>query len=456
MPYKTTKTLRRTNQLKPTNKSFLEDILILTAFLMGMHAQAVTLGEWEFDLNQTVSYQTNNQSTSKIGAAISKYNGGNIALIIPSKLMDQPVVSIRDSAKFLSPWDRPFTNSINSVVFSTNLIKIGNYAFRGCISLTNVIFPESIKNIGTGAFAGCPLSDLRLPGVQSIGTTAFEDCTSLTNIVFGGDLNSVGDGAFWGCTNLQSVEFGNGVKTISEGIFYNSKKLSQVTFPSTLTNISINAFGWCGITNLTIPEGTNAVSIGDYAFNGCTNLLNINIPKLQSVGIQAFASCSGLGEINLPQIRTIGIAAFNYCPNLTNISFGGELRKMGDDQNESYSTGTVWGWSSNNIKTITLGLGIPEIGHRWFKSLNRLTNINIPTSVSQIGVEAFANTGLANINVPASVTLIKDSAFAGSQLVQFTIGDQLLQVSPGTFAGCAVLTNVVYGKNISSIGESAW
>ena len=40
-----------------------------------------------------------------------------------------------------------------------------------------------------------------------------------------------------------------------------------------------------------------------------------------------------------------------------------------------------------------------------------LTNVEIPTSVTSIGADAFSRTGLTSIEIPASVTNIGKSAF---------------------------------------------
>ena len=62
---------------------------------------------------------------SKAGVTITKYNGADGTVVIPSQIKNVPVMSI------------------------------GAYAFSYCRGLTSVTIPNSVKSIGESAFYGC-------------------------------------------------------------------------------------------------------------------------------------------------------------------------------------------------------------------------------------------------------------------------------------------------------------
>ena len=63
-------------------------------------------------------------------------------------------------------------------------IKIGNYAFENCSSLSSLDIPDSIKEIGDGAFKGCEnLKEITIPAsVKKIGAALFMHCNKLAKV----------------------------------------------------------------------------------------------------------------------------------------------------------------------------------------------------------------------------------------------------------------------------------
>jgi hypothetical protein len=151
-------------------------------------------------------------------------------------------------------------NTIQSVIFGGNTIKVGDNAFSASnggpsvseyTNLTTIYF-GGVTTIGNLAFEGSGgvLTNIDFKVVNSIGFTAFGSCTSLANIDFGG-VNSIGGSAFARCTSLANIDF---------------KEVN---------------------------------SIGFSAFFGCTSLADIDFGEVNSIGNVAFFGCISLATVKL-------------------------------------------------------------------------------------------------------------------------------------------------------------
>ena len=84
--------------------------------------------------------------------------------------------------------------SLTQVIIPSSFIKIGNYTFYGCSSLTQVIFenPSSLSQIGQYAFTNCKsLTQITIPSsVTSIEQNAFSGCSSLRQITLPSRINT--------------------------------------------------------------------------------------------------------------------------------------------------------------------------------------------------------------------------------------------------------------------------
>ena len=176
---------------------------------------------------------------------------------------------------------------------------IGDYAFKGCDSLTSITIPDSVTSIGDWAFEYCSsLTSITIPdSVTSIGGSVFEYCSSLTSITIGNSVTSIGYRAFEYCSSLTSITIGNSVTSIGEGAFCGCDSLTSITIPDSVTSIGDWAFYDCSsLTSITIPE--SVTSIGEEAFRDCSSLTSITIPdSVTSIGYWAFRDCSSLTSV---------------------------------------------------------------------------------------------------------------------------------------------------------------
>lgn len=264
----------------------------------------------------------------------------------------------------------PQISLLSSVTFvdSSQIVRIGDGAFKGCRSLVEFTIPSSVTSIGNNAFANCtrpthadipssmsaieystfyssnirevtvpsnitsigdyafartPLSSITFAensALSVIGNGVFERCTGLTSVVIPNGAASVGRHAFSGCSSLINVDIG--VSSVNEYAFYRCYSLKDVTLRA--SNAVIDKFAFCestGLTNLNMSEGV--VAINDNAFRQCSGLTRIDIPNsVTTIGKNAFRYCSATTEITIGSgITSIDNYAFDYCWNTTSITF---------------------------------------------------------------------------------------------------------------------------------------
>ncbi|GHT48502.1 hypothetical protein FACS1894102_1710 [Spirochaetia bacterium] len=201
------------------------------------------------------------------GAAIVKYKGTGINIIVPDKIEGFPVMAIYPTA-----FEK--NTKISSVILPDTITHIfSNYqhaAFLGCTSLKSVILPKNLTVIDDFMFSDCTaLTSITIPNsVTSIGNRAFGG-TGLTSIIIPNSVTSIGSGAFGSCRGLTSVTISNSVPSIGSQTFYGCKSLTSITIPKNITAIWNSAFENC--TSLTKVEfvGDTQIEFGLDVFTNC-------------------------------------------------------------------------------------------------------------------------------------------------------------------------------------------
>lgn len=162
----------------------------------------------------------------------------------------------------------------------------------------------------------------------------------------------------------------------------------NLVIPDTVSAIGNDGFHGCtGLTGITIPDSVNTINAN--AFDGCTGLTSITIPdSVRYIYGYAFYDCAGLKSIIIPNSVTIlETAAFAGCRQLT---------------------------------SVTLSTGLTSITMRLFYNCDSLTEVVIPSTVKYIETYAFCNCTSLNLNVPSTVTSIGQNAFLNVPNVNYT------------------------------------
>ena len=384
--------------------------------------------------------------------------------------------------------------------------------------------------------------------VLGIGKQAFMGCSSLTELTLPESLKYLDEAAFWSCSSLKSLTLPNGIEEIGKECFYGVSKLSQITLPDALTSIGEGAFSGCGVTNISIPDGVEVIPkesfsssklqsvhigsgckvIAGDAFNGSTSVsisISENNPYfsvqdnvLYNYGkteLISYLPSNTAEEFSVPNsVTKLGLHCFNnkklktitISSNVNDISgnpFSGcislERIEVSNDNNSYasvdgvlftkdltkllfypyfkndltsytipssvteigieafYDSPYTYVNNSRNLTTITFPESIRRIDDRAYYRLDIFTDIILPNIVS-IGKEAFRScTYLTNVSLGASIEEIKDSAFNSCiRLQTVQLGENLKHIGNDAFYNCKVLTSITIPNNVESIGSGAF
>ena len=169
-----------------------------------------------------------------LGSDINKY-------VVLVKTVSSSITScnINDNCKIICNNSFDSCNKFTSITIPNRVTSIGDYAFKGCNSLTSVIWnAENCISAGSWnspIFFGCSkLSNITIgEDVKSIPGAMFSRCSGLTNITIPNSVTSIGYRAFYECSSLTSITIGNSVSFIGEYAFYGCSSLKTVFYKGT-------------------------------------------------------------------------------------------------------------------------------------------------------------------------------------------------------------------------------
>ena len=400
------------------------------------------------------------------------------------------VITIPSSITNIEPF--AFSNITNSfsIVLEEGINIISDYAFSNCL-LTSITFPATLTKIGAGAFAETPLTSLNITSnIKRIGEYAFYGCSNLESVSFEDGLEEIGAYAFSRfrhdnnlitqisipstvkkigmeafsyCANLENVSLSEGLEIIEKEAFLDCSKLKNINIPDSIEFVGDNVFGGCSITSY-FEDGSGNKYLGNdinnyvlfYQANNSLGSISVD-NNCKIIYYNSFYDCSNLQNVTLNEgILQIGSLAFNRCYSLKNISIPSSIEIVGNDIFYDYEIlnqincnededGNFYLGNANNKFVILVGV-----------KDKTLATYEINENCKII-YQAFSNcTNLTNINIPLSVVTIGDSSFSGcSSLNSINITEGILFIGNRAFEGCNNLGNLVIPKSVIEIGDYA-
>lgn len=405
-----------------------------------------------------------------------------------------PVTKITFNGNLASIGDYAFNKSKNLTEVTFKAVKdpigltIGDYAFYRCNKLNVVIFEENgawngddftatescgVASIGEYAFDSASITELKLPNsLTSLGAHAFED-SSVKTI----DLSDVsaalefGDYAFANCRALVTCELTKNVGTMNFNlVFYNCKKYKPqvsadnpnyqrddngVLYNKDMTMVLFFPDSFEGV--YTIPD--TVTTIAGAVFKGKSNMLAIVISSnVTVIGDSAFEDCSNLASVTFAKDGesglTIGARAFLNCTSLTEIELPARTVSIGEQAFTYYGVGD----GSRVLAKVTLNEGLQTIGEGAFQFTDALKGINIPSTVTSIGDNAFYGSGIETLMFATGgtedLTLGTYVFYMCNNIVNVVLPERLVNIPDSTFKFDKALKSVTIPTTVANIDSN--
>ena len=369
--------------------------------------------------------------------------------------------------------------SINKVVFSDAVKRIGINAFADCYGLTELDFTsnnsltlsniswitefQSITKIGfpttlvefPSEFLGSfwSLEEVSFAGNTNITTIPanafYSSRTTIKSIVLPDLVLTIENDAFTNCMNLESITMPDSITSIGDRAFRYCHSLKSVYMPASLESVGEYAFEECGIEDLTL--GYNVSSIGYGAFYGCSYLTTADLSEssITSLTEYAFMGCTSLESIELPDnLISIGDYAFYGCYSLPSL----------DTVTSLVSIGVCSFYNCDSLQSVTLYNGLENIGSQAFMQCDSLESITIPSTVGYISDNSFSESGLKRVTLLGCQT-IGVGAFANCyHLESVSLPNNIVEIGNGAFASCGSLASINLSDKmkLEIIGDSAF
>ena len=219
-------------------------------------------------------------------------------------------------------------------------------------------------------------------------------------------------------------------------------------------------FYYSSIKSLVIGDGVT--TIGNHAFSGCTNLTSITIPdSVTTIGNYAFSGCTNLTSITIPDgVKTIGDYAFSECAYLETINIPDSVIYIGADILKN----TAW-FNYRGKGLITLDNWIYG-----YKGADSDIVIEIDDDAKSVVSNAFRNVDVLEFKVSSSNPYLTTSdgvLFNKEKTIlyayplsktdsSYIIPDSVVEINSSAFYNCDNLYNITMGKNVKTIGASAF
>ena len=249
--------------------------------------------------------------------------------------------------------------------------------------------------------------------VISIGESSFRDCSGITDVTLPTSLDSIIQYAFWGCSSI-----------------------TNVTIPSNITFLEAWAFAFCNSLSTINYNAANCITgitsnvAESRPFYGCNSITVISIGNnVQSIPEYLFYS-TGITSLTIPEnVTSIGASSFGACSSLTTVNY--------------------------NAVNCSLSYNIYSSSHSPFVGCNNISTINIGNSVTTIPNNMFEHTGITTLTIPSSVTQIGDDAFKDcTSLQSLYFNASNCQMASGAFWGCTSLSSVTMSSNVHRIPDN--
>lgn len=359
--------------------------------------------------------------------------------------------------------------------------------FNSCIQLTEIKLPESLKSIGNDAFRNCKaMESITIPAnVESIGACAFADIY----------IDVYMDGTVPPSLNFNVQNEWESIFTDATLIFVPNESIvtyrqapswekyaNQIVSKDATTELAVvveahpltssvrtevlKQLGFEDIkTGTDIEDATYSDADADYALTNVTSLkvtgtinsYDIMIMRNKMVALRKLdlseasivANDYAYYEGYHTEDDILGPKAFANL-KLTYVNLPASIKEIGD---EAF-------WRNRALRTVIFHEGLEVIGSSAFNECSSINSIDIPASVSSIGGGAFwQNNNMRTLAFAKNSALreIEGSTFYGcSSLQELNLPYKITRIGGTAFSGCNSLTEIHIPTMVERIEDDAF
>ena len=355
------------------------------------------------------------------------------------------------------------SNAANKVVVFSPL----KYSVDQANSGKNIIvIPDNIAEIGEKAFYSASIDGIVISeSVTKIGTSAFENCVKLTSLVIkqaetDNEPLELGERSFMGCKLLGPVEFPErtaviGAKAFSYSSSYGGKNslLTSVTFKGNengTLRIDDNAFQYCAKLNTVTFGKSLKYVIGTSAFDNTT----ITSVSLDCTDVE-IASCAFFATADKSTVTSLNLGA-NVGLFDIGAAFGPKITTSAlkiDSSNKNYSVESGVVYNGDKTKLVYYPAGLTA---KSYKTPDTVTSIAPYACVGNTGMNS-----LTEFIIGKNVTEVGEAAFrynTTAKTISFEEGEDAKKLTLGeySFADAAFATNYTISGRASEIKDFAF
>ena len=149
--------------------------------------------------------------------------------------------------------------------------------------------------------------------------------------------------------------------------------------------------------------------VNEYTFSTAgEHTVKYTLTDQTSIGEQTFGNCYNLTSIYIPNsVTSIGYDTFRECRSLTSCTIGSGVTSIGEQA--FYGCGSLTRLNSDVYGVLNLPNSVTTIENEAFGDCTRLTSVNIPSGVTNIGWAAFCGCELDSTSIAAIQAINPDA-----------------------------------------------
>lgn len=388
--------------------------------------------------DEAILYVLNEKEDGYIARINPEFLGKSIT--IPSRYLDLPVVELITSTEDGTLYDG---KNIEMISLPVSIKRYGTATFKSFVNLRDVFYEGSIMDWCNIRFETRDANPMHIAdSFYQRGEVYWEETTKLI--------------------------IPNSIKTIGKYQFYGFSHIDEIILPSNLLEIAEEGFAECsGISELFIPDKVN--NLGKDILLG-TQLIKLTLPFLSGMGSYISApylgyyfgvttrsftagwnhqdKLSSLEELTLTNVTSLGEYALVNLPNLRKLSLPNCLVKL--------ETAFIFSGCPNlEYNEYQDGYYLGNDENPYLLLLERkdleATSFEMSDRTQLIYANVFKDAKITEIELPASLVEIGEGAFFGSSLKSILIPERVARINKDVFNNCSDLEEVILPKDLTEI-----